>query len=151
MKWENDTFGLVLRMRQMVYSSKDFESLWFLYQAEGLPKNISIEEFCAKHGVDFPTFDKWYRKTHKKVYPITVTGMPADEEAEIQAEAEKVSEESKVHDPVRHPFKYPTDKVANISKKISISIKFPDGMKIVKTGISFTELKHLIERLEVVC
>ena len=27
MKWENDTFGLVLRMRQMVYSSKDFESL----------------------------------------------------------------------------------------------------------------------------
>ena len=38
MKWENDTFGLVLRMRQMVYSSKDFESLWFLYQAEGLPK-----------------------------------------------------------------------------------------------------------------
>ena len=44
MKWENDTFGLVLRMRQMVYSSKDFESLWFLYQAEGLPKNISIEE-----------------------------------------------------------------------------------------------------------
>ena len=44
MKWKNDTFGLVLRMRQMVYSSKDFESLWFLYQAEGLPKNISIEE-----------------------------------------------------------------------------------------------------------
>ena len=91
MNWENDTFtlppfgnsdrwffakqsvlkkrfGLVLRMRQIVYSSKDFnnvdflhdstkydsimaltapkvESLWFLYQAEGLPKNISIEEF----------------------------------------------------------------------------------------------------------
>ena len=123
----------------MVYSSKDFESLWFLYQAEGLPKNISIEEFCAKHGVDFPTFDKWYRKTHK------------EEEAEILSEAAKVSEESKVHDPVRHPFKYPTDRVASINKKISISIKFPDGMKISKTGISFTELKHLIERLEVVC
>lgn len=122
-----------------------------MYQAEGLPKNISIEEFCTKHGVDFPTFDKWYRKTHKKVYPITVTGMPAEEEAEIQAEAEKVSEESKLHDPVRHPFKYPTDRVANINKKISISIKFPDGMRIAKTGISFTELKHLIERLEVVC
>ena len=30
--------GLVLRMRAMVYSSKDFESLWFLYQAEDLPK-----------------------------------------------------------------------------------------------------------------
>ena len=77
----------------MVYSSKDFESLWFLYQAEGLPKNISIEEFCTKHGVDYPTFDKWYRKTHKKVYPVTVKGIPSVEEAEIQTEAEKVSEE----------------------------------------------------------
>ena len=94
---------------------------------------------------------KWYRKTHKKVYPITVTRMPAEEETEIQSEAAKVSEEIKVHDPVRHPFKYPTDRVANINKKISISIKFPDGMRIAKTGISFTELKHLIERLEVVC
>ena len=151
MIWENDTFALVQRMRAMVYSSKDFESLWFLYQAEGLPKNISIEEFFTKHGVDYPTFDKWYRKTHKKVFPVTVEGLPTEEEAEIQAEAEKVSEESKMHDPVRHPFKYPTDRVANIDRKISISIKFPDGMRIVKTGISFTELKHLIERLEVVC
>ena len=122
-----------------------------MYQAEGLPKNISIEEFCKKHGVDYPTFDTWYRKTHKKVCPVTVTGMPANEEEEIRVEAEKVSEESKVHDPVRHHFKYPTDRVTSINKKISINIKFPDGMKISKTGISFTELKHLIERLEVVC
>ncbi|MBP5757543.1 MAG: hypothetical protein J6W39_08200 [Spirochaetales bacterium] len=57
-----------------------------------------------------------------------------------------MSEESKMHDPVRHPFKYPTDQVANIDRKISIIIKFPDGMRIAKTGISFTELKHLIER-----
>ena len=151
MKEDFDTFALVQRMRAMVYSSKDFESLWFLYQAEGLPKNISIEEFCKKHGVDYPTFDTWYRKTHKKVCTVTVTGKPANEEEEIRVEAEKVSEESKVHDPVRHPFKYPTDRVTSINKKISINIKFPDGMKISKTGISFTELKHLIERLEVVC
>ena len=150
MRWENDTFALVQRMRAMVYSSKDFESLWFLYQAEGLPKNISIEEFCTKHGVDYPTFEKWYKKTHKKVYPVSITGNP-DEDANIQSEVEKVSEESQVHDPVSHPFKYPTDRVTNINKKISISIKFPDGMRIAKTGISFTELKHLIERLEVVC
>lgn len=91
MKKEFDTFDLVLRMRSMVYSLKDFESLWFLYQAEGLPKNISIEEFCTKHGVDYPTFDKWYRKTHKKVYPVTVMGMPTSD-GEVQREADKVSE-----------------------------------------------------------
>ena len=129
--------GLVLRMRQMVYSSKDFESLWFLYQAEGLPKNISIEELTFPLAVelnllhkarsswtsqasgaraDFPTFDKWYRKTHKKVCPVTGTGMPA-EECDIQSEAAKVSEESDVHDPVRHPFKYPTDRVQTSIRK----------------------------------
>ena len=131
-----------------------------MYQAEGLPKKLSIEEFfaskasklerCVKHGVDYPTFDKWYRKTHKKVFPVNITGKP-EEDAEIQVEAEKVTEESKVHTPISHPFKRPTDRVTNINKKISISIKFPDGMRITKTGISFTELKHLIERLEVVC
>ena len=64
MNREFDTFGLVLRMRSMVYSSKDFESLWFLRpvgskraelerltKAEGLPKNISIEEFFAEQSV----------------------------------------------------------------------------------------------------
>ena len=66
MKLGNDTFALVQRMRAMVYSSKDFESLWFLYQAEGV------------------------KKTHKKVYPVTVTGNPA-EDVEIQTEVEKVS------------------------------------------------------------
>lgn len=63
--------GLVLRMRQMVYSSKAFENLCFLYQTKGLPKNILIEKSCTKHEVDFPTFDKWYRKTHKRFYPVT--------------------------------------------------------------------------------
>ena len=55
---------------------------------------------ASRARADFPTFDKWYRKMHKKVYPITVTGIPTEEEAEIQAEAEKLSEESKVHGPV---------------------------------------------------
>ena len=44
--------------------------------------------------------------------------MPAEEEFDIQSEAAKVSEESDVHDPVRHPFKYPTDRVSNINKTL---------------------------------
>ena len=58
--------------------------------------------------------------------------MPAEEETEILTETEKLAEESKAHNPVRHPFKYPIDRIANI-KKISISIEFPDGMRIYKT------------------
>ena len=48
----------------MVYSSKDFESLWFLYQAEGLPRNISIEEFgiLRKAWSRFPDFRQMVQK-----------------------------------------------------------------------------------------
>ena len=56
-------------------------------------------DYCDKHEVDYPTLDKWYRKTHKKVYPVTVKGIPSVEEAEIQTEAEKVSEEISVGKP----------------------------------------------------
>ena len=102
MKVDIDIFALIKRMIAMIYSNKDFESLGFLYQAEDLPKNILIEDFCTKHRVDYPTSDTWYRKTHKKVCPVIVNGMPANEEEGIMVEVEKVSEESKVHDPVRH-------------------------------------------------
>jgi len=51
MSHKNDTFEIVLRMRNMMYSSKDFENLWFLYQTEGAPQNISIESFYEKNGI----------------------------------------------------------------------------------------------------
>lgn len=41
----------------MMYSSKDFENLWFLYQTEGAPQNISIESFCEKNGIGYVLYD----------------------------------------------------------------------------------------------
>ncbi len=32
-----------------MYSSSDFEKLWFLYKSEGEPKGISINSFCLTH------------------------------------------------------------------------------------------------------
>ena len=60
-----------------MFSSKDFERCWFLYQSEGLPYNLSIEEFCLKQGVPVNEFNKWYRDTHKRIHPIQVDGSPA--------------------------------------------------------------------------
>jgi hypothetical protein len=34
-----------------MFSSKDFEKLWFLYQTEGVPEEESINSFCEKNGV----------------------------------------------------------------------------------------------------
>ena len=32
------------------------EKLWMLYQAEGLPRNISIEQFCINNDVNYNDF-----------------------------------------------------------------------------------------------
>ena len=40
-----------------MFSSKDFEKCWFLYQSEGLPYNLSIDEFCLKQGVPVSEFN----------------------------------------------------------------------------------------------
>ena len=62
-----------------MFSSKDFEKCWFLYQSEGLPYNLSIEEFCLKQGVPVNEFNKWFRDTHKRIHPIQVSGVPTSE------------------------------------------------------------------------
>ncbi len=55
-----------------MFSSKDFEKCWFLYQSEGLPYNLSIEAFCLKQGVPVNEFNKWYRDTHKRDIPESI-------------------------------------------------------------------------------
>jgi hypothetical protein len=36
-----------------MFSSKDFEKVWFLYKTEGEPKGISINAFCQIQGVPY--------------------------------------------------------------------------------------------------
>ena len=59
------------------------------------PSAAQNTEFFASKATrgraDYPTFETWYKKTHKKAYPVTVTGNPT-EDVEIQTEVEKVSE-----------------------------------------------------------
>ena len=49
-----------------MFSRKKKKKCWFLYQSEGLPYNLSIEEFCLKQGVPVNEFNKWYRDTNKR-------------------------------------------------------------------------------------
>ena len=51
-----------------------------LYQSEGLPYNLSIEEYCLKQGVPINQFNKWFKDTHKRIHPIQVDGISASME-----------------------------------------------------------------------
>jgi len=61
-------------------SSSDFEKAWFLYKTEYEPQNISINDFCIRKGLPYTEFNKWFRKTHKRIVPLEVDGMPASAE-----------------------------------------------------------------------
>lgn len=113
-----------------MFSSKDFEKCWFLYQSEGLPHNISIEEFCLQQGVPVNEFNKWYRSTHKRIHPIQVDGAPSPE-------GEKASrqEQGCQPEPVR----------------IAVTLCMTNGLHIQRKNLSYDGLVKFVEKLEVLC
>jgi hypothetical protein len=118
-------------------SSKDLEKVWFLYQTEGAPKGISINSICLQRGVPYNEFDKWFRKTHRSLAPVEVTGMP---EVETPAEVNTASQSLTRHPTASHP-----------KGGILVTIKTRDGLQVVKDGLDYEGLKLLVERLEGLC
>jgi hypothetical protein len=113
-----------------MFSSKDFEKCWFLYQSEGLPYNLSIEEFCLKQGVPVNEFNKWYRDTHKRIHPIQVDGAPALESKEGTPEDQTPSKGS-VH--------------------IAVTICMSNGLLIKRKNLNYESLRKFVEKLEDLC
>ena len=110
-----------------MFSSKDFEKCWFLYQSEGLPHNISIEEFCLQQGVPVNEFNKWYRSTHKRIHPIQVDGAPSTdgERREQPGGSEAV--------------------------RIAVTLCMTNGLHIQRKNLSYDGLVKFVEKLEALC
>ena len=113
-----------------MFSNSDFEKLWFLYKTEGEPKGISINSFCVNQGVPYNQFNDWFRKTHKKIVPVQIDGIPSVDEA---------------------PVKESTSKVVKEKGDIMILIQNREGLQIKKKNLSYPELKQLVEKLEGLC
>ena len=113
-----------------MFSSKDFEKCWFLYQSEGLPYNLSIEEFCLKQGVPVNEFNKWYRDTHKRIHPIQVDGAPASEAKGNTAEDQNSSQ---------------------VSVRIAVTICMSNGVFVKRKNLSYESLLKFVEKLEGLC
>ncbi len=111
-----------------MFSSKDFEKCWFLYQSEGLPHNLSIEEFCLKQGVPVNEFNKWYRDTHKRIHPIRVDGAPESRE------------------------ETPADQTpSRESVRMAVTICMSNGVFIKRKNLSYESLRAFVEKLEGLC
>jgi hypothetical protein len=113
-----------------MFSSKDFEKCWFLYQSEGLPNNQSIEQFCINQGVPVNEFNKWYRDTHKRIHPIRVDGAPVQEIKEETSSSQTSSQDS---------------------VRIAVTICMSNGIFIKKKNLNYESLKKFVEKLEGLC
>ena len=110
-----------------MFSSKDFEKCWFLYQSEGLPHNLSIEEFCLKQGVPVNEFNKWFKTTHKRIHPVHVDGMP-----EVKSDTPASSDSSS-------------------GVRIAVTICTTSGLYIKRKNLSYENLVSFVENLEGLC
>lgn len=113
-----------------MYSNSDFEKLWFLYKTEGEPKGISINSFCVNQGIPYSQFNDWFRKTHKKIVPVQIDGIPSAAEGLVKESQSEIVKE-KGH--------------------IMVLIQNRDGLQIKKKNITYPELKQLVEKLEGLC
>ena len=110
-----------------MYSNSDFEKVWFLYKTEGESQGISINSFCVSQGVPYTQFNDWFRKTHKKIVPVQIDGIPSVDAASVQ-EA--------------------TSKVVKAKGDIMVLIQNRDGLQLKKKNFSYPEVKQLVEKLK---
>lgn len=120
-----------------MYSSEDFEKLWFLYKMEGQPQDVSIESFCLQQGVSYSAFYKWFSSRKKRIVPVEIVGMPTS-----QASAEADSRVLPLSGSVT---------VQPVMPIGSVVISLSNGVQLSKNHLSYLELLQLVEKLEVLC
>jgi hypothetical protein len=117
-----------------MYSSSDFEKLWFLYRTEGEPNGVSINTFCSKNGVSYEQFNIWFQKTHKKVVPVQIDGCPKEDKMGCNDEHREV-----------------TPNGSGQPSGIMVTLQTRDGLYLRKSNLTYLELKRLVEKLEGLC
>ena len=82
-------------------SSEDYQSIYELYKKQGIPKGISIVNFCQQNGIVYSQFERWFKsrkKSKSSVHPIRIVdkdGLMSTSEQAVEkelGEVEKIKE-----------------------------------------------------------
>ena len=119
-----------------MYSASDFEKFRFLFKTAGEPKGISLNSFCASHGVPYTQFNTWFRKPQRSVVSLEVDGLPTE-----GSSTDSFENEERIPVPSRNVK----------SGNIQVTIQTRDGLHIRKSNLDYQGLRHLVERLEGLC
>lgn len=125
----------------MYYSNEDFENFYVRYKAEGLPRNISIQEFCMQNKVSWNLFNKWYRDTRHRIKEVAVTGRPEESAGETLPPMDAASPSTDTL----------PDNPQGDSVRIMVDIRMTNGLRVRQKGLSYRKLVALVGNLEALC
>ena len=125
-------------------SSEEYKKLYELYQVEGVPKGISIVDFCQRNGFVYKQFERWF----KKQYSQNDTGIHRVRLANSDSSVDQsISEEQDSG----IPSSCPKDEQKVTPVRLFVTIRTNQGLSIQQNNLTYRQLLSLVEKLEVLC
>lgn len=94
---------------------------------------MTIESFCINNGVNYRSFDRWYRNSHKDIVPVEIIDKPEIGDGQQGCKCDK-DEQSSTHETL-----------------ITMTLNFSNGMYIRRKHLTYSELKQMILKVEGLC
>lgn len=116
-------------------SSTDFKKIYDLYQSDGVPKGISIVQFCNMNGIIYSHFERWYKKDRvANVVPVDIVDRDNLSNSPVAEFSSPMTNSS------------PSEPLVQL-----LEIHFSNGLEIHHRQIDYRTLRSLVEKLEALC
>ena len=130
-----------LKLKDMA-SSEDFQRIYELYKKEGVPNGISIVNFCQQQGIVYSQFERWFKSRKKpakaSVHPIRIVA------GDVQTTPAQEPDEDK-------PSDLDSGGQRGTVLRFGITVRTNQGLSIRQNNLTYRQLLHLVEKLEVLC
>lgn len=125
-------------------SSEDYKKLYELYQVEGVPKGISIVDFCQRNGIVYKHFERWFKKRYSQndtsVHRVRLVDSDSSGEQPLSdGQPSNLSTSS------------PRDEQEDAIVRLYVTIRTSQGLSIQQNNLTYRQLLSLVEKLEVLC
>ena len=123
-------------------SSEDFQSIYELYKKKGIPNKISIVNFCHQHGIVYSQFERWFKSrkesANSSVHPVRLVDKDG-----LTSSSHRADEDE--------PDELDSAKAEETSLRFGITVRTSQGLPVQQNNLTYRQLLHLVEKLEVLC
>ena len=125
-------------------SSEDYKKLYELYQVEGVPKGISIVDFCQRNGIVYKHFERWFKKRYSQndtsVHRVRLVDTDSLSNLSLsEGQPSNLSSSS------------PRKDQEDSSVRLHVTIRTNQGLSIQQNNLTYRQLVSLVEKLEGLC